>query len=604
MSLLLLPKKLEKNLESQIPLLEDGIMRIKLQLKEQLVENDYIYCQKLLEQQKKKLIKNLNQNTVIAEFPQINKIMTCNDKLNSCKKHILSTLYYQTLALVLIGKEKTLTKFWMNPLIIQLKNWLSLIKIDCVASIMDYWNKSLEFVKLNSWFSIIMNINQPNKNYLKTLCPLYTYLIADKWENGDTSIKTPIMKTKKIKIALNKNQRQIVKKWIGTYRYTYNKCVDSIKNKKEKVNFMDLRNKLVTKEHLYYTDKNKNKLQIRKTGKLKDKMTDDEKEKLKNERKKYELIKEPNDLPEWLFETPKDIRASSIKECVNAYKTNFKENHPFDIKFKSKKEIQETINIPKTAIKINKDNIEMYKSFGMGKIKIKEEIISIDHDIQLTYIKPNIFYLLIPVNIEKKDIQDCDKKITAIDLGLRTFATGIGLDGSVYKIGNGSYKKIKNKLKLIDKLKSKLSKLKNTKERLKYLRTKNILNLAWFKLNNMITDLHWRTIKFVTDNYDYVIVGKFDVRNMLKKNAPNFNKMLLSFKHYKFIQKLKFKCKELNKKLIITNEAYTSKTCSNCGVINMEFNTQKVYRCNMCESSIDRDINGAINILYKTLLTK
>ena len=56
-----------------------------------------------------------------------------------------------------------------------------------------------------------------------------------------------------------------------------------------------------------------------------------------------------------------------------------------------------------------------------------------------------------------------------------------------------------------------------------------------------------------------------------------------------------------NVKVIICNEAYTSKTCSNCGFINPELKGDKVYNCKICKLSIDRDINGARNILLRAL---
>lgn len=70
--------------------------------------------------------------------------------------------------------------------------------------------------------------------------------------------------------------------------------------------------------------------------------------------------------------------------------------------------------------------------------------------------------------------------------------------------------------------------------------------------------------------------------------------------YYKFLKRLKFKCYEYNVPLIITEEAYTSKACCKCTTLCEKF-TKRKLNCNNCGYSIDRDINGSINLLFKNL---
>ncbi|RHZ62220.1 hypothetical protein Glove_341g17 [Diversispora epigaea] len=44
---------------------------------------------------------------------------------------------------------------------------------------------------------------------------------------------------------------------------------------------------------------------------------------------------------------------------------------------------------------------------------------------------------------------------------------------------------------------------------------------------------------------------------------------------------------------------YTSKTCGNCGFIKKNLGESKTFRCDSCDLVIDRDVNGARNILLK-----
>ncbi len=75
--------------------------------------------------------------------------------------------------------------------------------------------------------------------------------------------------------------------------------------------------------------------------------------------------------------------------------------------------------------------------------------------------------------------------------------------------------------------------------------------------------------------------------------------MTLSF--YKFVTRLKNKCKEKGKELIIRPEYYTSKTCGGCGWINKNLSNSDVYNCGSCGLCIDRDMNGARNIMLRNL---
>ena len=72
-------------------------------------------------------------------------------------------------------------------------------------------------------------------------------------------------------------------------------------------------------------------------------------------------------------------------------------------------------------------------------------------------------------------------------------------------------------------------------------------------------------------------------------------------KLYVFKQRLQFKCKERNIGYTETDEAYTSKTCTKCGYLNDKLGGKKVFKCDFCKYKIDRDINGARNIMINSI---
>jgi putative transposase len=69
-----------------------------------------------------------------------------------------------------------------------------------------------------------------------------------------------------------------------------------------------------------------------------------------------------------------------------------------------------------------------------------------------------------------------------------------------------------------------------------------------------------------------------------------------------FIKKNKEISKKFQRKLMIVNESYTSKTCTKCGNIDRKLGYSKLYNCKKCSLEIDIDINGARNIFIKNYM--
>ena len=95
------------------------------------------------------------------------------------------------------------------------------------------------------------------------------------------------------------------------------------------------------------------------------------------------------------------------------------------------------------------------------------------------------------------------------------------------------------------------------------------------------------------------------IKGIVNKGTSKLTKITKRIAHclkfYKFKQRLDYKCmaNHINYKEI--NEAYTSKTCSNCGNYDKMLGGKKVYNCKKCDIKINRDINGARGILIKSL---
>jgi len=69
-----------------------------------------------------------------------------------------------------------------------------------------------------------------------------------------------------------------------------------------------------------------------------------------------------------------------------------------------------------------------------------------------------------------------------------------------------------------------------------------------------------------------------------------------------FTQLIAYKVEETGGQLIVVNPAYTSQTCSQCGVIVEKSLAVRVHRCPECGLELDRDVNAARNILQKAFV--
>jgi putative transposase len=55
---------------------------------------------------------------------------------------------------------------------------------------------------------------------------------------------------------------------------------------------------------------------------------------------------------------------------------------------------------------------------------------------------------------------------------------------------------------------------------------------------------------------------------------------------------------------MLVTEEYTSSTCSRCGHLHTGLGSSEVFRCPSCSQEIDRDVNGARNIMINTVMER
>ena len=155
----------------------------------------------------------------------------------------------------------------------------------------------------------------------------------------------------------------------------------------------------------------------------------------------------------------------------------------------------------------------------------------------------------------------------------------------------------------------------NTYKRRKTNRKKKIIKFK--KISNIVDNLHNQLSSYLTKNYENILVPQLPVKKLVRKwdkkqnEEPQKRKRVINsstsrIMNYlsfdKFLMKLKSLCSFRNNKLFIVDESYTSKTCGCCGNIKTDLGGSKTYKCDICNLELDRDYNGARNILLKHLI--
>ena len=316
---------------------------------------------------------------------------------------------------------------------------------------------------------------------------------------------------------------------------------------------------------------------------------------------KKQLEKNTN-IPAWTMDTPKDIRKEAIFEIRTAYKSaisNLKSGNisRFNIGFKTKKK-NYPITIPKKAIQFNDDNDLVVYSTYIDEISIsrrqkKKDLVKIDKECKIQT-KDNKWYLLIPYQPQPKIVVP-NRPVCALDPGARSFQVLYSPEGVI---------KFQHNRELLDRLHKKLDHLQSLRSK-KWIRSNNykrIRQKIYCKIGWIVDQIHYSTINELKQ-YNHILLPTFESQELVSKNRlrSKTNRELMSLRHYTFKQRLKSSLYfQKDTKLYIVSEAYTSKTCTRCGVLN-NVGSNEIYHCKECDLVIDRDINGARNILLKNI---
>lgn len=515
-----------------------------------------------------------NKRFATVESPPQDSEPTSKDKSLTCVECSLTTGSSQTSDQESISKDAGSEPFWsLHAKDLSQKLWLP-IETDCAVLHSNWLSGSLSSMESSSWFSMKTWNPQNSRSLPKTFCPSSTFSIAGSTERGSTKQKKGPKPRKKptanicrrVRLRPNPEVSNILRRWFGSVRYTYNWTLSCIKNKPSeyKINAYWLRKRFVNE---------------------------------------CNISKEKR----WLLDTPKHVRDTAIIDLVQGFKTNFekKKNNPqhrFEMKFRRKKDVQ-SLTIPSDAIKswdTDNNTMSMFPSYIKNKIRFhtRKAPKDVTFDSKLVMDRLGRFYLCIPCHVSACENQtglDSRKGWCSLDPGVRTFLTVYSPTvGTCYKIGDKDISRIFRLCKWLDKLCA--GKHISCKKR----RAQHRLRL---RIKTLVDEVHWKAIRFLCTNFQNIIIPPFGVSQMIKRSSRKLRKksvrQMVCWRHYTFRARLLGYAKRSNTQVHVMGEEYTSKACTHCMNVKHDLGGAKVYRCHCCQLVADRDVAGARNIFLK-----
>ena len=331
----------------------------------------------------------------------------------------------------------------------------------------------------------------------------------------------------------------------------------------------------------------------------------------------------------WYSELPTPSKQKAVNECFTQVKTNLAKGGNFKMKFKSKLRSPQQC-LPYGNCKVLTDDRTIILPYELrGKTSPLNEIVLfmkngvpdvlkgrndknfVREEVKVLMSRNGNLHVVIPLTLSQ--VQEAGSfssgvKIVALDPGVRTFQTFYTPTGQFGKIGtcsgddvngSGGLEQMERLLKKIDKTISTLSKpdlLKSKKRR----RLKRQKYRKLDQVKNVRNDFHRKTCVWLLRNFDIVLLPKFEVKDMVTSLNSKTCRAMYTWAHYAFKQRLlEMSQKYTHKKVLIVNEAYTTRTCGNCFVVNNNVGASKVFCCVHCDLEADRDVHAARNILLR-----
>ena len=526
--------------------------------------------------------------------------MTSNDKWNICVRNFQGTELSPTSDLASTSKEKGCVPFWMkHKEDAYAKLWWP-TETDCVDSPLTSLSGSSSKGAQHSWFKTESKTFSTNSQ--KTSWPSYTCSVVASTARAGTTTTTmaarlsekeekPGTLQRKVRLFPTVAQATRLKRWMEASRWSYNQAVFALNQRHFANQRRQTQNKKVKRQWSAMSLRNvvaKTRTHLR------------------------------------LFEdVPVHIMSYAVMDAVAALKSNlakWKKNpkHHFELHYKRPHDKMTSMTIEKTAVKMSDAAILCYPSY-MEKVPIRCSKVPLvvprgkpQCDNRLSVDARGHFYFHIAIKGTTSATATTQERraVVALDPGVRKFLTAYSPDGWVAHLGTkhdtGRLAFLRRR---VQTLAARTKSLPRSRRKKKY-RMKKAIQRARDRIKHLVSDMHCKIANYLVKTFSVVLLPDFRSQQMSKKKGPDGKgrkighktvSLMQTLSHYSFRTRLLQKAARTPEcTVLICGEAYTSKTCGRCGEINSKLGSSERFRCT-CGAFVDRDVNGARNILLRNL---
>ncbi len=207
---------------------------------------------------------------------------------------------------------------------------------------------------------------------------------------------------------------------------------------------------------------------------------------------------------------------------------------------------------------------------------------------------------------EQLDDSERNGGLLAIDLGIKSLATGVNEQGRIYTIGGFKGHQWYNRQ--LDKIRSQRDRCQKKSRR--YLHLSEVYQRVSERKRNKQRDCLHKASHLIAYRLveSTVVIGDLSQRQMVTKAHQQKNRyrnraVFNDWSLYRFVSMLTYKCRHAGKNLETIGERYTTQECCRCHARQNMPLWKRTYCCGNpdCGLVLDRDVNSAINILQRFL---
>ena len=265
-----------------------------------------------------------------------------------------------------------------------------------------------------------------------------------------------------------------------------------------------------------------------------------------------------------------------------------------ELRYRSRKNPRQSCYIPDDAVTEH----GVYHTI-LGPLRMAEAVPAGQLECRLVK-ERGLYWLVVPYPAQCDIETPSGDGVVALDPGVRTFMTFFS-ETDCGKIGYRGFGRIQRLCHWLDDLISRTDTEPDYQRRRRMRRAQARMRQ---RIHNLVDELHWQMARWLTGNYKVILLPTFETQDMSRRAGRRIRsktaRMMLSFRHYEFKRRLRWKAWQRGALVIDVNEAYTSKTRSWDGTVNARLGGARVIR-DESGFGMDRDVNGARGIFLRAL---